>query len=87
MFELLFQFLFFMLSFLLVFGMLNKLRIFNRNLNAVIAFVVAFYVISASFLFTEDVQKILAYFGILVIIVLGAILVYTSSGLREKKRK
>jgi uncharacterized membrane protein len=56
-------------------------------LNAVIALVVAFYVISASFLFTEDVQKILAYFGILVIIVFGAILAYTSSGLREKKKK
>jgi uncharacterized membrane protein len=87
MFELVFQLLLFLLSFLLVFGTLNKLRIFNRNLNAVIALVVAFYVISASFLFTEDVQKILAYFGILVIIVFGAILAYTSSGLREKKKK
>jgi len=87
MLELLFQFLFFVLSFLLVFGMLNKLRIFNRNLNAVIAFVIAFYVISVSFIFAEDVQKVLACFGILVIIVFGAILVYTASGLREQKKK
>lgn len=86
MIELLFQFLFFLLSFLLVFGMLNKLRIFNKNLNVVIAFVVAFYVLSASFIFAEDIQKVLAYFGILVIIVFGAILIYTSSRPREQKK-
>lgn len=81
----LFHFLFFLLSFLLVFGLLNKSKIFNKISNAVIAFIIAFYVTFASFSFAKDIQKLLAYFGILVIAILGIILIYTS--FKPKKQK
>lgn len=70
--------LFFLLTFLLVYGMLNKLKIFPITVNAVVAVCVAFYSILTYFIFAEDIQSVLAWAGVVIIAGFGIAMLYLS---------
>ena len=87
MIEIILPFLFFLLAFLLVFGSLNKLKIFHRSLNSIIAAVVAFYTLFAYFFFAETTQKLMAYIGIIIAVVFGAAIIYSLMPSEKKGAK
>jgi len=80
-----FQFLLFLLSFLLSFAILKKMKIFPARINPIIALIIAFYFLSASIYYSEDLMQILAYSVLFLFIVFAIGLVILSR--REEKEK
>lgn len=61
MFEMAFSFLLFLFSFLISYGLLMKVKIFPKTTNAIISVVIAFYFLSASVFYSENIIQLLAY--------------------------
>jgi len=81
-----FQFLLFLLSFLISFAVLRKLKILPNRINPVIALIIAFYFLSASIYYSEDLIQILAYSVLFIFIAFILALVFISAR-GEKKEK
>jgi hypothetical protein len=81
--ELIIATLFFLLTFLIVFGALNKLKIFQNTVNAIVAVVTAFYSLLTFFLFGENVQKVMAWSGIVLLSVFGIALLSIAAKKKE----
>jgi hypothetical protein len=81
-----FQFLLFLLSFLVSFAALRKLKILPNRINPIIAIIIAFYFLSASIYYSEDLMQILAYSVLFLFISFILALAYISAK-GEKKEK
>lgn len=60
MIEVIFQFLLFILSFLISYGLLKKVKIFHTTINLIISLVIAFYTLFISLYYIQDLIQILA---------------------------
>lgn len=76
MIETVFQFLLFLLSFLISYGLLRKSKILPSATNVIIAFIIGLYFLFASVYYSENIIEIIAYsvFALLIFFIL--ILVY-----------
>jgi hypothetical protein len=87
--EIIFSFLLFLLSFLLPFALLKKLKIFPQSTNTIISVVIAFYFLSASIFYREDLMQILGYsvLFLLIAFILALIFLGLKKEKEEKKEK
>jgi uncharacterized protein YybS (DUF2232 family) len=82
-----FSFLLFLLSFLVSFALLRKLKILPARINPIIALIIAFYFLSASIYYSEDLMQILGYSILFLFIAFTIALVYSSLFKKEEKEK
>jgi hypothetical protein len=83
-----FEFLLFLLSFLISFAILRKLKILPNRINPIVAVIIAFYFLSASIYYSEDLIQILAYSVLFIFIAFILALAFISSrGEKRKKEK
>lgn len=90
MFEVVLQFLIFILTFLVFYGFLRKTKLFGeprRNVvvNSIISAIIAFYVLSASLVFGQDLMKIVS--GLLIVLLLIFVAAFVAKGLEPEKKK
>jgi len=83
MIEAIFSFLLFLFSFLISYAILIKIKIFPRATNIVISLVIAFYFLSASVFYKENLIQILGYSSLFIFFVFILALIYLS--LRKEK--
>ena len=81
-----FSFLLFLLSFLISFAVLRKLKILPNRINPVIALIIAFYFLSASVYYSDDLIQILGYSVLFIFIAFILALAFISAR-GEKKGK
>lgn len=77
-------FLLFLLSFLISIALLRKLNIFPKGTNVIISVVIAFYFISASIYFSENLFQIIAY-SLLILFVIFIVAAIYKGGKPAKK--
>jgi len=63
-----FSFLFCILAFLVMYGLLNKVKIFDKSINIVIAFIVAFYALTAGYLFADVGKMVMIFIGLVILL-------------------
>lgn len=81
-----FDFLLFLLSFLLSYAFLVKTKILPGKTSAVIAFVIAFYSLSASVFYSENIVQILAYSLLILFIIFIVVVIHRGLKKDEKKK-
>lgn len=84
-----FSFLLFLLSFLISFALLRKLKILPNRINPIIAFIIAFYFLSASIYYSDDLIQILGYSVLFIFIafILALVLISARGEKRKKEKK
>ena len=82
-----FSFLLFILSFLVSFALLRKLKILPTRINPIIALIIAFYFLSASVYYSEDLMQILGYSILFLFMAFAVALIYSSLFKKEEKEK
>lgn len=86
--EMIFEFLLFLLSFLISFAVLKKLKILPNRINPLVAVIIAFYFLSASIYYSEDLIQLLAYSVLFIFIAfILALVIISARGEKKKKEK
>jgi hypothetical protein len=70
------------LSFLIVYGMLNKIKLFEKSINVIISFVISFFVL---FAFFSSSFFIVAFFSISILFLLILFIVLSAYLFKKKK--
>jgi|TARA_Y100000310_G_C20633672_1_gene790024 hypothetical protein len=78
----------FVLVFAIVFGILQQTKVLSdkKNLNAMVAFVISMFVV-ASLQLVEQLHTIVAWMGIVVIVLLFVMMIFGVSGIKIDKKK
>jgi len=85
--DMIFSFLLFLLSFLISFAVLRKLKILPNRINPIIAVIIAFYFLSASIYYSEDLMQILGYSVLFLFVAFAIALIYSSLFKKEEKEE
>jgi len=76
MFETAFSFLLFLFSFLLTYALLLKIKIFSKRTSTIISIIIAFYFLSASVFYSQNLIQIFAYSLLVLFVALIAVAEY-----------